>query len=349
MPQRLGRRQFAWCSALLLTEWLNLSISPESGLAYWVALGAYVAYRIRVEGRRWLPGFMVVAVAPLISILLLPGRYLETVTAFLGGGGNFPVIPALHIILYLLCLLYFVPLALWKARLEMNASEALLAASAVLCLAMVPGALGRCDHGHVLFYGIVAFLLAPVSLEKVRKSLFLWSVAVILVLFTVLKANYIVMGHIYIITRLIDTKGMVEDPLRCDLAGLEKYGKVMTPLGSDEETARYLKSTGKYVLDYYMGLDNVYARAQLDRKLSEMRSAKVIMIPNQVKMPPRRELSKRFISRLFLCPYDPVPRNQYLDVYRETWSYMRRDFRLAERLGDYRILVPVAENSPPGR
>jgi hypothetical protein len=215
---------------------------------------------------------------------------------------------------------------------------------------MMPGALGRCDFGHVLMFGIVAFLLAPVSLEKVRKPLFLVALAILLVGFGILKQNYFRMGYLPRIARLIQYNGDVPRvQLLCDWAGLEKYGKIMTPLGTDDLTDWHLKETGKYVLDYYTGFDNLFTKAQLERKWAEMKSARVIMIPNKVPLPESTDFKRRFISRFFLCPFNRDARSPGFDPLDETLSYIRENYRLVEQLGDYYIMVPKSEDRPAGR
>ena len=64
------------------------------------------------------------------------------------------MLPAPHIVLYLLTLFLVVPVLLGAALLAPPANGPLLLALAALCVVMTPGAAGRCDPPHVLLYGL---------------------------------------------------------------------------------------------------------------------------------------------------------------------------------------------------
>jgi hypothetical protein len=80
------------------------------------------------------------------------------------------MVPAAHLILYVITMILIVPSLLAAGWRNERADAALLASLGVLSVAMMPGALGRCDPPHVLFYGLIVSLLLMVRLAGVSRG-----------------------------------------------------------------------------------------------------------------------------------------------------------------------------------
>ena len=149
---------------LLLTA--NLLLSSEIALAFSIAWLSYCLFICRKNPELLVISLLTVIVVALLCLLLLPVAYYATLFHFSQGANNLPLIPAPHLIFYLMTMFVVVPVLIGgglRKRLG-DVSAAFSSACGVLCLAMAPGALGRCDPPHVLFYGMGATMLLMVVL-----------------------------------------------------------------------------------------------------------------------------------------------------------------------------------------
>jgi hypothetical protein len=137
---------------------LLLLISPEMGLAYTAGI---VLYLLRFGDLRRPPHLIacLTMLAGLASILLFAahrGAFI-TLTSFGGGAFNFPIVPAPHILLFLIAIL--ICAAYLGSRLRRGENSPLLALGCI-APAMLPAALGRSDPGHVMLDGILILIIA---------------------------------------------------------------------------------------------------------------------------------------------------------------------------------------------
>lgn len=159
-----------WRCAMLLTAGvlLELSISPELGLALAAGVLTFGAVRTLQSGWRWAVAGLL-PLAALAGALLTLGRpYLRMASIFTRGALNLPVGPYPHVLLFLVALIWLVPRMLGRRiDLDDDRSATLLACYAV-AIAFVPAALGRCDPLHVMFNGTGLWVLAPMAFEASR-------------------------------------------------------------------------------------------------------------------------------------------------------------------------------------
>jgi hypothetical protein len=169
---------------------LCLAVSPEMGLAFFVAISIYWAYLAWTVSPRYVLALL--ANAGCLALVALNWfDYFDTVMAFGAGGFNFPVIPSISILLYLFTVLYSVPLAAGVVLGSRRHFEAaILAAWAALTVALIPGALGRCDGGHTFFYGLPALMLTWVALRGQSNKIHMAFVIVVAASFLILKISY---------------------------------------------------------------------------------------------------------------------------------------------------------------
>ena len=106
--------------------------------------------------------------------LLLPAAYYGSLLRFSEGANNLPLLPAAHLLFYIVTMFLVVPPAAGRgyARADQTViyrAAAICGALGVLCIVMAPGALGRCDPPHVLFYGMGASMLLMVRLANISR------------------------------------------------------------------------------------------------------------------------------------------------------------------------------------
>jgi hypothetical protein len=135
---------------LVLTVVVIGSLSPEIAIAYGIGALGFMA----IYGRLTMPlRFLAYgATAALLSFLAYSCNRLglfDTLKDFAGGGANFPVIPALHILFLVFCTLvsgYYL-----VGRLYSRSPHDGISLVIATALPALPAAFGRCDMGHALF------------------------------------------------------------------------------------------------------------------------------------------------------------------------------------------------------
>jgi hypothetical protein len=134
--------------ALLFTAAIG-AVSPELGIAYATgALGFLALYGRLSEPTRLAAFTTAAALLALFAYYCDRLRVFDTLKDFAGGGFNFPVIPAAHILFMVFCVIASTSIAVVHIR-KSNAPNVitLLIATA---LPSLPAAFGRCDEGHAV-------------------------------------------------------------------------------------------------------------------------------------------------------------------------------------------------------
>jgi hypothetical protein len=162
-------------------------VSPEMGIACSVGFAAGAV--VHFLSRRVLS-----AVACLtgigFSLALIAGfsaRYLDAASAMARGACCFPICPSIANLILVLAALYVVPMvACAILRQPGHPAAPLAAAVGSAAVLLLPAALGRCDLGHVLFNGLVLYLLLFAGSAQVKRSYLIAWGAVFAVVFVVL-------------------------------------------------------------------------------------------------------------------------------------------------------------------
>jgi len=265
--------------------WVNVLLSPEIAAAF--ALG-WLSYAFLSSREDWrllgasLPALALVAVG---CRFLLPVAYYGSLLRFSQGANNLPMIPAAHLILYLLTLALIVPPLMAASWCRSRPDAPLLGSLGVLPVVMMPGALGRCDPPHVMFYGLVASMLLMVRLANVSRMAYrAYMVAYITVFIGMMQSvNLIVFLG-------VNPKDLVNHPAQSVrgfidrqraefsprdhsyLAKLGKYPAIGLPFatyGQDKAAEDYLFAHRKVAPEYYVAVVGVYTEADLSRKLAD--------------------------------------------------------------------------------
>jgi hypothetical protein len=335
---------------------VNILISPEIGLAFYLGWGGYCAFIALTDRRRALVGLTGLAATAALAGLTLPVQYAGSVLSFSAGAANFPLLPAAHIVLYLTTLFLVVPALLADAWSGQGRPAALLFAMGLVCVLMVPGALSRADPPHVLFFGLgVSLLLFVHAASRSRPAFVIYAItytAVVIVGSHVSDARvfYDVSFRSVRLRDLVAFVGRREVEMTgAQLDRLSAYPPLGLPFcsyGTDRRTMAYLWSRGQIDPEYYCGIIGVYREAQLARKLADTTRHDYLLV-----------------RKAWLEPLDPCRR--HVAIIRKSFVYdgslqCRRDalepdlavsraivthFRVAEELGPYVVMRRAADGS----
>lgn len=165
-------RKQSWAAAVwfFAGEIVCLAVSPEMGFAFGTASVAYAVYRTFLGGRAWIVAVTAPFLATVVFLLIAGSGYLLMLKLFAAGIFNFVVEPLPHTISYLFALIWLVPVALAFLFRQRRPEAPMLGALFIFALALLPVALGRADPGHVIFNGLMVYLLSMVAISLVRRS-----------------------------------------------------------------------------------------------------------------------------------------------------------------------------------
>jgi uncharacterized membrane protein YecN with MAPEG domain len=258
---------------------VNLLISPEIGAAFGLAWGAYCVFTALTDRPRAILGLAGLVVAGTFGALMLPPEYAGSVLSFSRGANNFPLVPAAHILFYLAILFVAVPTLLTDALSARGRQRALLFSMATMCVVMIPGALGRADPPHVLFFSLgVALLLFVQAAMRSRRGFALYAVVYAVV---IIGGTHVSNARVFYgaSLRSLHPENIVDfvrrqEPEMTDtqLDRLEQYPPLGLPFcsyGTDRRTMAYLWSRRQIDPEYYCGIIGVYTEDQLSRKLAD--------------------------------------------------------------------------------
>ncbi len=169
-------KAFVW---LFVGQVISLGISPEMGFGFAAAGIAYAAYMLFTIGRAWLACVVSPVLAAGFFFAVAGAGYLRMLKLFAHGIYNFVVGPLPHILIFLLALVWFVPVFIARCIHKSEASTPMLIALYVFSIALLPVAFGRADPGHVLFNGIVIYMLSFAAIGSYSlRSQAVWAVCV---------------------------------------------------------------------------------------------------------------------------------------------------------------------------
>ena len=291
-------------SAAFLAPFLAFAVSPEMGIATWLAIMVYLALV-------WTTPFRRLSWTALATALVLPAvawcfskEYFNAVLSFSGGGNNFPIYPIPAILLFLVAIFCVTPALTLHAIKHRNLNGAISLALCVVTGLLIVAALGRADDGHVCMNGLGIFLLFLAALSKGRSRLFKPAIVIYALLFIaggVYNFGYI-NGHI---SHALQLRKMLADPEQvkgCLYVGGEarqsglyyskmlpvpegyrellKFPRLGIPMGCDEGLERFLKLNGKLQFEYHMmPYAEMYLKKHLQRKLADLAKMDFILVP----------------------------------------------------------------------
>jgi hypothetical protein len=362
-----SRRVIFGALAAAVSCFVNVSLSAEIGVAYFVAA---VAYGLLVLKQQRTAGILVLGTILGFGVLLrlaLPAGYFQTFSSFSQGANNFPIVPAPHILLYLTTVVFFVPGLLAAPLVRNDSNSSLLCGLGLLSLGLMPGALGRCDPHHVIFYGLGLFVLAFLLAAHAGRIQFIGFAAAYTVVFIcglqwsnarvygVTRAKVHLAGRT-VYNAIFDRKGVRDETPgganttapKGFYTALSRFPAIGLPYGSygyEKQVQRFLWSTKRLVPEPHMGTVGVYTEADLKQRLSEVSLIPRIMILKSfLKLYEHRDtcLEKQNYLRIsFLYPGAPPCLHAVFDTDIELSKYIEAHYRVLQRIGDYYIMERV--------
>lgn len=338
----------------------NILLSPEIGVVFAIAWLGYAALTLRSE-LRMLPVTLVALVAAIVLCwLFLPSAYYGTLLRFSEGANNLPLLPAPHLLLYIVTLFLIVPpllaLSVREWRTGGARGAAICGALGILCVVMVPGALGRCDPPHVLLYGMGASMLLMIRLANVsRRAFAVYAVAyaavfivfietVNLVVFYGVSPKMVLSRHpVAKVAQRFRVVSSTSHPDAATLSALDHYPRLGLPFASfgDPAVERYVVTRGKLQPEYYVAIVGVYSAAALERKLREMAKMEYVLVPEGLAT---RGASnpcagyRESIRQWFLYPVKLPCRADPLDPTMAVTAFIVDHYTLVDRVGSWVVL-----------
>jgi hypothetical protein len=296
---------------------LGTAFSPEVGIAGGVAAfaaGAAVAWR-----RPLVVGVGLLASALVLAALStqLPEPFLAGFRAFAAGAHQLPVWPAPHNLLLVAAVLLVLP-ALGAGVLgrgpQAERWRGAWAALAAWAVVLLPGALGRADATHALFYGLVPLVGALVYLASRGRRAFLLGLTAFVAVFVVGNQGmtlWLGRGQLLAEAWASFGPGIVDQPDR--MASVRAWASrlglpaerveralargvrpglpeplidavnqcflVATPLGVDEHVEADLRHRRRFAAAYFLDDHNLVTPADLQRKLGDLGAADCALVP----------------------------------------------------------------------
>jgi hypothetical protein len=363
VSRRLAGTLGAACVAFLLVMG-NVLLSPEIGVAFAIAWTTYAALRLGRQPRLALISLLALTLAGLLSWLILPREYYGTFLRFSEGANNLPLLPAPHLILYLVGLFLLIPPLLAGSARKWPEEEApgvaLCGALAVLCLVMAPGALGRCDPPHVLLYGMGTTMLLMIQLSRISWRAFAaYAVAYAAVFIVFIEAvNLVVFYGISpetlfsqhpvrnVIHKLRSAKGTTH-PDNKTLSPLNRFPRIGLPFATfgDPVVERYVMDRRLLRPEYYVSVVGVYSSPALERKLNDLGKMEYVLVPRKLlrdgkTAPPRDPCAgyRKSLRQWFLFPTDLPCRAQPLDASAVVTSFLASNYTPIEQVSSFVLL-----------
>jgi hypothetical protein len=339
----------------------NILISPEIGLAFGIGC---VAYALLVLRRRVSIGVAILGglgLAAGVAIALIPFVYMASVFRFTAGANNYPLLPAPHIILYLLTLFVVVPILVGAGFLTPTAHGPLLWALGVLCVIMMPGALGRCDPPHVLLYGLGASMLMFMVAAR-TKTFGVYAIAYALVAIVLLQSNnlwefYSIGYRKQLFLRFFSDLSAKSQPLTLnskwpadDYSALDKYPKMGIPFSTsdiDKPIESYLFSHLQIAPEYFVGTIAVYGEDEYVRKCQAVVRNEFLLVRSGRERPHQPASEAYDLVSIYTALMYPVHltlKKDPLDPDLELNRILVGDYKTVERVGDYVVLRRIGEN-----
>lgn len=325
--------------ATLSVAALNVGLSAETGLSFSVATAIYGV--LLLPQRRGIAVLCGVVAAVIISPLLLPRSYYESLFHFSQGANNLPLLPTSpHLVVYLAAMLWFVPIWLanaWKHR----ENRALIAAISCLTVVLMPGALGRCDPPHVLTYSLTAAMLVLACFANSGKARFRTAIALYATVFVL--GFQLINAWVFHVTppSVVATlkKPQAKPP---DFDPLTKYERLALPYGNwscSKSLQNWLWSHRKAAPEYYLGSMGIYTAAQVVDRLRDLSRFHYALTPEGA-----RNLSKyansclgnQWYIRKALVHFSALPcKHQAIDPSLEIARLLDQKYRVVEKCNDY--------------
>ena len=357
----------ATAAIVLLLLVANILLSSEAAVAFALAWLGYSVLTLRRDARVLAVSFIAFIAAALLCWLLVPVAYYGSLLRFSEGANNLPLLPAAHLLFYIVTMFLVVPPLLAVSVREPATGDvpgaAICGALGVLCVVMAPGALGRCDPPHVLFYGMGASMLLMVRLANIsRRAFAVYTIAyagvfivlmqvVNLIVFYGVSPRALLSGDpiAHVAEKLRSATG-TERPDMATLSALDHYPRLGLPFATfgDPAVETYVLSRGKLEPEYYISVVGVYTEAALARKLQDVTKAEYLLVPRGFDSSLSRDQCDEYLRSLrrwFLYPAKLPCRADPLDPGKAVNQFIAEHYVPIERVGSWLVLRRISNTS----
>lgn len=351
-------------------------LSPEIWVANVLATAAYALMLLKHDRRAALTVLTALGAAAILALIFLPRGYFQTFSSFSEGGNNLPILPGPHILLYVGVLLTLVPRLLSPRLAASGATESVLAALGFLSLALIPGALGRCDPLHTFSYGLGMFMTAFLATARAGKLQFAGFTSAYCVVFIFAlqysnaRVNGVTRGQlgsaattvVYRILWLVDRDARTStathgEPAAADstsgsrrqasasFSALPPIGLPWGSYGYEKWVLRFAWSGKKLIPERYIGTIGVYTPADLEQRVLELSRLRHILIFHSfLDLFKDRDTctEQRSYLRLSLLFPSSLPCvHPMFDTNIELARYIKIHYRVVQTIGDYYVMERV--------
>jgi hypothetical protein len=362
-----------WAAAsavVLVLLGANILISPEIALAFGLAWLSYAVLLVRRDWRVLAASLVALVAAGFVVRATLPPAYYGTLVRFSEGANNLPLLPAPHLLLYLVTLFVVVPPLLaagLRALADRDgldaAGSALCGALGALCVVLAPGALGRADQSHVLSYGLgAAMLLLIVLATRSRPGFALYAAAHAFVnvglAALVLLVQYYGVSPRKMLSRAglahvaAQVRGAGTPPLDAALLSrLDRYPRLGIPFATygNPRVERHVIARGRLAPEYFMGAVGAYTDAAQARKLRDVARHDHLLVPRGYETHWSRDQCAAYLRELRASTLYPARlrcRAAPLDVDAAVNAFIADHYVPVERIGDWLVLDRARATAP---
>lgn len=369
-----GTNGLAKCAAVAAVLSLgSLSLSPEIGVSTVAGITAFFSVLYFTPLRR----FSLVAFAPLVSlsiaVLAFSPHYTDGIFSVGAGANNFPVFPTLPILIHVAASCLILPRLGVLGIRERNQDGALAIGLVVGLGLLTPAVFGRCDSAHVLFNGLgilVLYLAAAVRYpNRIVATLMVGALVAVHPIATNLlnwpsgHGRYKELRDALSYREALSALGFDERanedlwnsaskssgrpryaklPPLGDLPQLLRYETLGTPFYPGEAIDRFLKLSGRFVPEYYSGINmQVYTPSEVSRKLRDLEIMSTLLVSkDHVNYPIFvYESDPGALSKLMQFPswLIPKPRRQpYFPGYA-ILKYIKQNFTVVDEYDTFEV------------
>lgn len=361
----LGHRLWtAWRGAMSPLRWIALAIavavlaaanvvlSPEIAVAFALGWLAYAALWVWEDRRLAVVSVLALAATAAGSWLALPPEYYRSLLRFSQGANNLPLLPAAHLVLYVVTLTLVVPPLLAAGWRGGRSDAPVLGAFGALSVVLMPGALGRCDPPHVLFFGLVVSLLAMLrtanlSARASRAYALAYAGVFVAMMQLVNLVNFFGVNPKELVLRPLPTIRAFVAAQRAQFAprdlgylrALDAYPAIGLPFatwGIDDAAEDHLFAARRVDPEFYVAVIAVYTEADIARKLADVARHEYLLVDRNWDRPPETSREERHVGNLrrwFLYPVRLPWLRDDLDSDAAVATFIREHYRAVETVG----------------
>jgi len=190
-------------------------------------------------------------------------------------------------------------------------------------------------------------MITPVILLIKYPKFFKYYITIFIVIMTVYTAAHFNLLYYGVVNRLYVYFVTGHHPreyeyINRDFSRLNRYKEpISVPFDPAEDLDRYLKSTGKYKVDYFDETRLVDSEDELIQKIKNLDNCKLLIVPkNYINLKPYDETLTRqeIIRKLFLYPFNRKPQKLFFQPKVILMNYINSNYHIIDEVNDYYLM-----------